>query len=295
MRFFLPFGGGLGDLFWRLYHGSEYQAAYLLCEQYEFWAVDLTVNKSSKELLESLSNNETRIFKNVLSLRYANFTPDRITSSLFEDDDEVINAATPKGWDIIRDIIPDRFFNIGYGRETCLYYEYLVSYQEQQYLDTLKHYIVIHPYDGQNRIRALSNDEITILIQALIDNTDYNIVVIGKDNATVNPGVRYPESKIEIEHPRFINLLGKTSSAMCANVVKDADVFIGNHSCWVNFFWYFNKPSICLLPPITYRGGVDEYIKTDPCGWGFQLKNNRVIVNESIEKVCSDVLKEIRN
>jgi ADP-heptose:LPS heptosyltransferase len=173
-------------------------------------------------------------------------------------------------------------------------YNYAISMQEQELLDSIKQakYVVVHPFDSDGKIRGSSKKEYEKLICAVSHAVaGYMVIIVGKNNTILNS--KQVLESITVEDDTVINLIDKTSTPLCANLVKNADAFIGSHSCWMNLFWHFNKPTVCILPKVSYRGTPEQYMATDFCGWGFKALHNKVVVSDGAN-IIPDVLSNLK-
>jgi hypothetical protein len=320
-KYLATLGGGLGDAFIKLYHHSQYQILPMIADRLDIDCLMTCCNPAIKSIVPSLlTSNDNPVFRDVF-YRDLFFTQTdegkdwileyRNKGYIFLDDEQ--------GWQSLFHVFGiDNPFQYGYFHGTLYRHRYALTYQEQEFFYNLQHkYIVIHPSGGLQAIDGLTREEYSTLIELLLDTfPEYTFVAIGAshkradmdcsdcDNyATINKDchkverlcVRFKEESFDIHHERFIDLTNKTSGALCANIVENADAFIGSHSAWMNLFWHFNKPTICVLSNDTAWGNAESYVKTNGCKWGFALPHSVVVpVINSIGEVYNNVIMELR-
>jgi ADP-heptose:LPS heptosyltransferase len=235
---------------------------------------------------------------------------------LFFDNAEMVQNFKDNGYLLLDEISGrDNLFEIsgieeaeqyGYFRKHFYRHKFLLTYQEQVFFDSMpEKYIILHPSGGTQAVDGLTRQEYQGLILKLLDAfPEYHFITIGadhrrdfgneidcsgcdnwvnemdnitclKDNSRVC--ARLKETPFSIDHERFIDLTNKTSGALCANIVEKASGFIGSHSAWMNFFWHFNKPTVCVLSNKTDWGDAENYVLTNGCRWGFSLPQTAVV------------------
>jgi hypothetical protein len=301
-------GGGLGDIFNKLYEYHQYQILPFAADKAIVDCLVTCCNPAVKSVVESLlSVNGNPVFRDIIyrdlfwgeSDEYKELTlVYRNKGYLFIDDEqgrESIFALS--GLEV-----PEQY---GYFRRYFYRHKYALTYQEQGFFDSMpEKYIVIHPSGGLQAVDGLTRTEYAILIELLLgDFPELTFVAIGAshrrdfgtkdydcagcDNTAAANGtclkdntkicIRYKEDAFDIQHPHFIDLTNKTSGALCANIVEKAQDFIGSHSAWMNFFWHFNKPTVCVLSNDTKWGDAQNYVLTNGCRWGFSLTQTAVV------------------
>ena len=262
MKYVASFGGGLGDSFLRLYGHKLYNSLNQFKKLGEVDAVACCHSPVVKDVLESLD-----IFSNIFYYQWeSNYNP--LDEYLSTRPDTVDLHATDVG----------KFSQMpltSFHDNKMHSHHYNISDVETGVLNKMKDlkYIVVHPSGGTQSVDGLSRKQYTLLIENILNNmSNMHVVVIGSNHQRSNHD-KYVESSIELDHPRFIDLTNKTSGALCSNVVKCADAFIGTHSAWINMFWYFKKPTICILADYTaeFCGWGDRigYQLNNGCNWGF--------------------------
>ena len=289
MKFVARFGGGLGDVFMKLY---EHRLHNSLLEFKNLGEVDAVVccsNPATKSVLESLN-----IFSNIL---YYDWEPHctHLEDYLqqFPDAIDLQNC----GYDMFSHISLSSFED-----GNMHHYNYQLDYEEATILDSFKdlEYIVIHPSGGLQSIDGLDRQQYKELIEYVLEYIpSVHVVSIGSSHRRVwvdSNDMEFEESNINIDNPRFIDLTNNTSGALCANVVENANAFIGTHSAWINMFWFFKRPTVCIYSDTSDWGNWMDYQLDNGCRWGFYKYWCKAIpvgkdVNvESVAKLASNYI-----
>jgi len=140
--------------------------------------------------------------------------------------------------------------------------------------EKLNKYIVIHPFAGAKERVVFDNKKYTKLIDYIIDDLGYDVIVVGKSNENLKEDFRY-------NRKRLLNLVNKVSLSVSIKLTLDADAFIGTHSCMILAAWYSRIPSVCLVPPHHDRGQTWEKFFADelnPTVWGARQAFNRTMI-----------------
>jgi len=301
-------GGGLGDVFIRLYQCSQYQILPLISNKLYIDCRVTCCNTASKSIIGSLLTvGGNPIFRDV-------FYRDMFFMETDEGKDW-LKEYTDRGYFFIDDEVGWRSlfkesgiynpFQYGYFHKTLNRFKYNITYQEQAYFDKMpRPYIVIHPSGGLQEIDGLTRGEYADLIVLLLDSfPEYSFVIVGathqrSDSIHSIDGIPMIliEHDLDVKHKRFVDLTNKTSGALCANIVENAIGFIGSHSVWMNMFWHFNKPTICILSNDTNWGDAENYIRNNGCNWGFKLPHTTVIpVIDSVDEVYNKVISKLKD
>jgi len=289
MRYVARFGGGLGDVFIKLYSHKRHNSLIQFKELGIVDAVSCCSNPAVKNVLESLQVFDTMKFYD-WSIEcthmedYVQQFPDAV--NLMTVDAETFSH------------LPLTSFDEG----NMHHYQYHLPEEELAILKLIRqnNYIVIHPSGGLQNVDGLSREKYATLIKTLLKNMpDIHILTIGSDHQRVwaeSSDSKYEESPISVDNPRFIDLTNKTSGAFCANIVQHADAFIGTHSAWINMFWFFRKPTVCIYSETSSWGDWLGYQLTNGCNWGFHLPWTKAIPvkpEDSVEAVADLTTKYI--
>ncbi len=323
-KYLANLGGGLGDILNKLYQYHQYQILPMTADKAIVDCIVTCCNPAVKSLLSSWITESGNIVLRDIYYR-----------DLFFDNTEMVKEFKDKGYLFLDEISGrDSLFELsgiieasdyGYFRRHLYRHKFKLTYQEQVFFDSLpEKYIVIHPSGGTQSVDGLTRIEYKELILRLLDAfSEYYFIVIGadhrrdfgneidcsgcesyvnemeditclKDSSRICSRLR--EAKFDIEHERFIDLTNKTSGVLCANIVENANGFIGSHSAWMNMFWHFNKPTVCVLSNDTQLGDAQNYVLTNGCRWGFSLPHTAVVaVVGRLENIYSNIIKELRN
>lgn len=299
-KYMATLGGGLGDVFVKLYHCSQYQILQMISDKIDIDCRVTCCNPSSKSVIESMGVFKDIIYKDMF---FPNTDEGKEWVTEYRDRgylfiDEGI------GWKTLFNFAGvDNPFQYGYFHGTLYHHKYHLTDEEQLLFESLpKPYIVIHPSGGLQNVDGLDRIEYAWLMKLLIDEfPKYNFITIGathvrSDSVHSKNGIPavIVETPFNIQHNRFIDLTNKTSGALCANIVENAVALIGSHSAWMNMFWNFNKPTICILSNKTPWGDGENYIKTNGCNWGFKLPQTSVVIFKVlIDDVYNKVIEEL--
>lgn len=152
-------------------------------------------------------------------------------------------------------------------------------------------YIVIHPFAGAVERVVISERFCRRLIDELIDEFDYHVIVVGKQS--VFNGVHELPEKFRYEREGLTSLVNKVSINASAQLTLGASGFIGTHSCMILCAWYARIPSVCLVPP-NHDGGQpwSEFFSDEmnPTTWGSRQPFNGTIVVENEDIEVNDVM-----
>ena len=94
-------------------------------------------------------------------------------------------------------------------------------------------YIFIHPFSGERFRVAIPIREYITLIDKLIDNLGYNVVIVGGTyNKNLEKGVLMKEEFL-YERPGLFNLVNKTNARQCVKLARESNGFVGTWSCFL--------------------------------------------------------------
>ena len=102
--------------------------------------------------------------------------------------------------------------------------------------------------------------------------------------------------KIDFSNNKKFMIKGARFSSLCANIIENARMFIGTHSAWINLFWFFGKPTICIYSDKSDWGDWMGYQVHNGCNWGFYLPWTKAIpvnVNVDMENLLALVSRYI--
>jgi len=301
MEYLAGVGGGLGDVFTRLYHHSQYQVLPLMNNRIVVDCLVTSCNPASKSVIESMLTEDGHpLFRDVICRdMFFPESPEGVKWLNNRRKERYLFLNEEQHWqDVFHGL--DNIYQYGFYHGILYHHRYGMTYQEQTLFNELKEnrYIVIHPSGGLQAVDGLTRVEYEGLIRLLLDTfTDITFITIGACHSrdwtdVVRRNNITSEHGFDIQHNRFIDLTNKTSGALCANIVENAIGFIGSHSSWMNMFWHFRKPNICVLSNNTQWGDAENYVKTNGCKWGFDFPYTKVVpVIGDIEGVYNQVIE----
>ena len=268
------FGGGLGDIFIFLYWHQLYNSLPLFQQLGRLDALVSCSNPAAQSVLESL-----RIFD------YIEYRDWSVGNPMDEWEAEYIQPLAPGAISLYHagvDAYPDlqqTSFDLG----NMYHHKYHLSAQEELAFDRLQHlnYIVVHPSGGLQAVDGLSRVQYGHLVKKLLQEfPTYYVVAVGASHSRVwveDVKGCYVESDLEVEDERFIDMTNKASGALSANIVENGSAFVGTHSAWINMFWFFRKPTVCVYSYGSHWGDWKGYQLTNGCNWGFYLPWSKAV------------------
>ncbi len=153
--------------------------------------------------------------------------------------------------------------------------------------EKLNKYVVIHPFAGAKERVVLDNEKYKRLIDYIIDDLGYDVIVVGKSSKNLDEGFYY-------NRKRLLNLVDRVGLLVSVKLTLDANAFIGTHSCMVLAAWYSRIPSVCLVPSHHDKGQTWEEFFSDehnPTTWGArQVFNRTLIVREETDATVENVI-----
>ena len=163
-------------------------------------------------------------------------------------------------------------------------------------------YIVIHPYSndalkktiaGQRKSRyVFPVQEYFSLTEKLIKK-GYKIVILG-GNAR-NP--KLLKEEFLYKNDNIINLIDKTNARTAANVIIQANGFIGTYSCFIGIAWWYKTKSFLLAPneewgkKMTWKQRIESWHRW---AWATKEKQNKILYLPAIENAKSDLYEKTR-
>jgi len=130
-------------------------------------------------------------------------------------------------------------------------------------------YTFIHPFAGTPERMAFPLKEYPKLIDRLIDELGYNVVLIGATyKQLANQGMKEKIKKEEFEYqrPGFFNIVNKANMRIGVYLAQYAERWIGTWSCYVWPGFVKKQRMTLLMPKETY------------CGAGVRDKNQQIII-----------------
>lgn len=257
----------------------KFQAIPQLIKEYdaEIYCYSAVHSDAIKSIFESLALDDgTKVFKNI---EYINWNPPGIDIDTVAKERRCLPLHFCHDLNGLPAAIAERSFLLGNM------YEFV--FNTPSLLPIPDDYVCIHPTGGTRIVDGLPREDYSILIEKIIKELEENVVVVGASHTrshwttkTTEVLARFPEfveNPLYFAHPKFFDLTNRLSAAQCAKVVKKAKAFVGTHSVWINYFWHFRKPSICVMSESSGWGHWTKYLEVNGCRWGFYLPWCRVV------------------
>jgi ADP-heptose:LPS heptosyltransferase len=112
-------------------------------------------------------------------------------------------------------------------------------------------YVFIHPYSGESFRVVFPPKEYPALIDRLIDDLDYNVVIVGGSYLREKPGRSWSKKEeFKYERSGLFNLVNKSNVRVCAKLARDAYGWIGTFSCYARSGWHGNTRTVMFFPKI---------------------------------------------
>jgi len=109
-------------------------------------------------------------------------------------------------------------------------------------------FIFIHPFAGLKDREALATEEYYSIIDYLIDNKGYNVVVIGATHNRTNFNQSFSMiEEFNYERSGLFNLVNKTNARISMRLAQLADSFIGCWSAFACAFWIQKKKTTVVI------------------------------------------------
>jgi len=251
---------GLGDFFRHYFTASAWKAARVIKEEHKrttIKVISASANPQTAPLLKQLSfidevieypwscSPETRAsfyntFKNDYPLIVPNESQTRARRFQGALDKKVIRNNK-----VMKDIIR----SLAIHKRSPNTIESFLSASDKQYINSLdlKKFIMIHPFSGNPSLRVVEVEEYVPLIDILIDELKYQVVVVGATN--IKRETIYNEEHFNYNRPGLVNLVNnkQTSIGCCAYLSQKAKIFIGTRSCFFNSAMAGQANKIILL------------------------------------------------
>jgi hypothetical protein len=133
------------------------------------------------------------------------------------------------------------------GKNPTLY----ISNEDKEVVDEIQQagrFIFLHPFAGLKDREALKPQEYFSLVDRIIDNKKYNVVVIGATHKRTNHKESFKMiEEFNYERPGLFNLVNKTNARISMKLAQLADSFIGCWSAYSCAFWIQKKKSTVII------------------------------------------------
>jgi len=109
-------------------------------------------------------------------------------------------------------------------------------------------FIIIHPFAGEPHRIAMPPKEYIPLIDILIDNLGFNVVLVGGTYTRTNRVLKeHKPEKLVYERKGLINLIDKANARVVATLTKHQYHFIGCWSAYSCVSWLHKKPTTVIV------------------------------------------------
>jgi len=109
-------------------------------------------------------------------------------------------------------------------------------------------FVLMHPFAGEPHRRVMPAEEYIPLIDRIIDELGYNVVVIGGSYLRTNRIQKEVKTE-ELDYKRegLFNLVGQSNSRICMTLAEKQRCFVGSWSAYSCASWLYNKQTTVLL------------------------------------------------
>ena len=106
--------------------------------------------------------------------------------------------------------------------------------------------IVAQPYAGLSDRDGFDSPSFERLVEETVAlDPRVRFVVIGKNHER---GHKYAREELFFSHPNVVNLIDKAGIRFCFHLVANCDAFVGCHSNLIRTAWDFRRRNICVMP-----------------------------------------------
>lgn len=153
-------------------------------------------------------------------------------------------------------------------------------------------YIVIHPYAGSRERVCYPMAKYRQVIDMLIDDLGYNVVVVGASYKQFNvdgDGDDFMES-FPYKRDKLAVLVNKVSVRVSFSLALACSGFIGTHSAMILASWMNGIRSVCIVPPVHDDGTPWEtfFASKNPTTWGADKEFNKTIIVRDPDDVSTE-------
>lgn len=231
-KIFVKGGGGLGDLIREYFGGQDYWG-YL---------------KGIKDKYPDIKIKAVLCIHNPQATEFLKYNPylEKIEQYPWQVDGEPVFNKYKEDYAFIRDA--EGIFNELIYEKPSIY----LNKEEEEFVKHIQemgNYVFIHPFAGLKDRVALPIGEYPDLINRIIDDLGYNVVIQGGSYKRTNQGGSEEIQEIfEYQRKGLFNLVGKTNARIAVRLVQNASGFIGTHSCYVLIAWIEKIRSVLVVP-----------------------------------------------
>lgn len=175
--------------------------------------------------------------------------------------------------------------------EGCIY----MSPEEGELVERIRSngkYIVIHPFAGARRRVCYPMSKYQQVIDVLIDNLGYNVIVVGasyKQSCVGGEGAEFVEL-FPYNRDKLAVLVNKVSVRVSISLVLGCSGFIGTHSSMMIAAWCKGIRSVCIAPTVhdTEVSWESFFASQNPTTWGSDKEFNKTIIVRNPDDVLTE-------
>jgi lipopolysaccharide heptosyltransferase II len=117
---------------------------------------------------------------------------------------------------------------------------------EQRGIEESRRVVVVHPgASWQDVYRTWPFQKYVALVEALLDDPIVHVILLGNERERD----KFGKELDVLQHPRLINLVGKTSLGQAAAVIASSTLFVGNDSGLLHIALALKVPAVAIFGP----------------------------------------------
>lgn len=153
--------------------------------------------------------------------------------------------------------------------------------EERQFIDELRnrgdYLIVLQPFAGLYERDAFNDVTLERLVRTILDRRpSAHVVIMGRNHGrSAGGGEAQRIERVGFTHPNVTDLIDRAGIRVCHTLTERADAFCGSHSNLIRSAWDAHVPSVCITgaPYVTDRFGP-----MDPrCTYGLTYPESRLM------------------
>jgi hypothetical protein len=154
-----------------------------------------------------------------------------------------------------------------YDRDSLPMPKVYLSPEEKKQLPSLQvePYICVNPFAGAKERFTLDSTHIINLIDRLIEEAGYSVLLLGGDWKTTSVYSTFAnrmeeemKERLDYERPALVNLIGKTSIRLATELSIGCHGFFGNYTGAVHPAWIYQRKTYCCVSPAVGRMGPHD-------------------------------------
>ena len=276
---YLPFGGGLGDVFYEYFRG-KHGWSYL----------DSLKNKYPNIKVKILSSTH-----NHQSLKFIKFHPhvDSMKELGWMTDARSLWEKHRGNAVRLEDAVKEKRL-LGLSEKKQVLHLGSEDKQELKRITSAGKFVVVHPFAGGRDRIAIKTPDYIRLIDQIIEDLGYNVVVIGATHVrnNINNPVKVDEV-FDYRRKKLFNLVNASNARVVMALIQKQTHFVGAGSAWACASWLHKKPNSILVPK-QYEDGLRKRHRRGN-RWHGTPKIHIHAVENNENKVIIDVLENIKN